>query len=116
MSAPLSASNPGDSEFSSGPGRHGHPDSDYQSARALPWETAQRDGGSKRGGYTGAMQLEALKRSDPTRSDEVQESLLYVRGNPDMFGPDQPIVQTKAKRTPNKFKQPVIRTSVDRQE
>lgn len=116
MSAPLSSDRPGRSEFSHGTSRFGHPDSDYQSTRALPWEVAQRNGGAKRGGYTGDMALMAQKRTDPTRSDEVIEEMLYVRGNPDMFGPDQPLVQEKPRRSPAKFKKPVIRTSVDRQE
>lgn len=116
MSAPLSSDRPGRSEMSHGTSRYGHPDSDYQSARALPWEVAGRVGGSKRGGFTGEMSLMAQKRTDVTRSDEVIEEMLYVRGNPDMYGPDQPIVQEKVQRAPSKYKQPVIRTSVDRQE
>lgn len=116
MSAPLSSDRPGRSEMSHGTSRFGHPDSDYQSPRKLPWEVAARNGGSKRGGYTGDMVRQAQNRTDVTRSDEVIEEMLYVRGNPDMFGPDQPLVQEKPQRTPAKFKQPVIRTSVDRQE
>ena len=116
MSAPLSSDRPGASEFSHGTSRFGHPDSDYQSARKLPWTIAERLGGARRGGMTGEMIRQAQGRIDATRSDEVIENMLYVRGNPDAFGPDQPLVQEKAKRSPAKFKQPVIRTSVDRQE
>lgn len=116
MSQPLSADNPGRSEFGHGKSRFAHPDSDYQSARALPWTVADRVGGAKRGGLTGDMIRQAQNRIDATRSDEVIEEMLYVRGNPDAFGPDQPIVQEKVQRTPQRFKQPVIRTSVDRQE
>lgn len=116
MSAPLSSDRPGRSEFSHGTSRFGHPDSDYQSARTLPWSVADRVGGSKRGGLTGDMIRQAQNRIDGTRSDEVIEDMLYVRGNPDAFGPDQPLVQEKRQVSPNRFKQPVIRTSVDRQE
>jgi hypothetical protein len=65
---------------------------------------------------TGDMIRQAQNRMDSTRSDETEESMLYVRGNPDAFGPDAPMVQTKPQRSPAKFKQPKIRTSVDRQE
>lgn len=116
MSAPLSSDRPGRSEKSHGAGRFGHPDSDYQSHRRLPWEVAQRTGGSKRGGMTGDMIRSAQNRIDATRSDEVIEEMLYVRGNPDAFGPDQPLVSEKAVRPSGRYKQPVIRTSVDRQE
>ena len=115
MSQPLSSKAPSVSEFGGGKSRHVHPDSDYQSQRTLPWEVAERSGGSKRGGYTGAMQLAAQNRTDVTRSDEVIEDMLYVNGNPDMFGPDTPIVQEPIRRAPSKYKQPIIKTSVARQ-
>lgn len=116
MSAPLSADRPGRSEFSHGTGPYPHPDSDYQSPRALPWEPAGRRGGSRRGGMTGDMIRRAQNRIDATRSDETEESMLYVRGNPDAFGPDAPLVSEKPQRPPVKFKKTIIRTSVDRQE
>jgi len=117
MTMPLSSSNPPErTEFSHGKGRAPHPDSDYQSQRNLPWETAERNGGSKRGGFTGSMQLQAQHRTDPTRSDEVIEQMLYAKGNPDMFGPDRPIVEDKVRRAPNVYRQPKIRYGVDRQD
>lgn len=116
MTAPLSSRRPGRSEFSHGTSRAAHPDSDFQTQRNLAFETADRNQGSKRGGFTAAMRLQAEYRSDPTRSDEVIEDLLYVRGNPDIYGPDQPIVQEKPHRATGRYKQPRIRTSVDRQE
>ena len=118
MTLPLSNSGyPGRSERSHGKSRAPHPDSDYQSQRSeLPWETADRESGSKRGGFTAQMRREAELRLDATNATEVVEDMLYVRGNPDAFGPDQPIVQEKLQRAPNVYKQPVPRTGVNRQE
>ena len=116
MTAPLSSRRPGRTEFSHGTSRAPHPDSDFQSQRNLPWQISDRNQGSKRGGFTAQMRREAEFRSDPTRADEDIESLLYVRGNPDMYGPDQLIVQEKPHRASGRYKQPQYRTSVDRQE
>ena len=107
----------GPSERSHGSSRHGHPDSNYQSQRKeLPFETSDRNFGSKRGGFTAQMHREAELRLDATNATEKVEDMLYVRGNPDAFGPDQPIVQEKAKIASGVYKQAVPRTGVNRQE
>lgn len=117
MTRSLSSGTPGPSEDSHGRGRFGHPDSDFQSGRAeLAWAVADRNQGSKRGGFTAAMRRQAELRTDGTRSDEIIEDMLYVKGNPDAYGPDQPIVQEPRRVAPAVFKQPVIRTGVDRQD
>ena len=115
MTMPLKANNPGESEFSHGKGRHPHPDTDFQSGRNLPWETAERNQGSKRGGFTQAMRQQAERNLDATRTDEKLEDMLYVKGNPDTGSPGEPIVQVKKKAQPTSFKQPVIRDGVIRQ-
>lgn len=116
MTRPLSSSTPGPSEESHGRSRFAHPDSDYQTGRSsLPFGVAERNQGSKRGGFTAAMRLAAEKRLDATRSDENIEDMLYVKGNPDAYGPDQPLVQEPRVVAPAVFKQPVIRHGVDRQ-
>lgn len=117
MTLPLRNQTPGQTEFSHGKSRAPHPDSDFQTARSgiLPFETAERNQGAKRGGFTQAMRQQAEQRLDATRTDENVEDMLYVNGNPDTGRPDTPIVQENVKRTPSRFKQPTIRTGVDRQ-
>lgn len=120
MTAPLSSGDPGRTEFSHGKGRFAHPDSDYQSQRTeLQWEVADRNQGSKRGGYTTAMRMQAELRSDPTNSQEIAgnnaEPMLYEYGNPDMFGPGPKLVQESVRKAPSSYKQPVLRYGVDRQ-
>lgn len=120
MTAPLSSGDPGRTEFSHGKGRFAHPDSDYQTQRPeLPWEVADRNQGSKRGGYTTAMRMQAELRSDPTNALELAgadaEPMLYEYGNPDMFGPGPKLVQESARRPSGSYKQPVVRYGVDRQ-
>lgn len=116
MTMPLRTSNVGKTEYSHGKSRAPHPDSDVQSGRGLPFETAERNQGSKRGGFTQAMRQQAERRLDATRTDEVLEDMLYVKGNPDTGSPDQPIVQEARVQRPRTFKQPKIRTGVDRQD
>jgi len=117
MTLPLSNGRPGKSERSHGRSRAGHPDSDYQSQRTeLPWEVADRNQGSKRGGFTAEMRRQAQLRMDATNATETEEEMLYVLGNPDAFGPDQPIVQEKANVAPAKYRQYTPRTGVYRQE
>ena len=120
MTLPLSAGDPGKTEFGHGPGRFAHPESDYQTARAeLPFPNTDRNQGSKRGGYTAAMRMAAELRTDPTNALEIDgdnaEPMLYEYGNPDMFGPGAKLVQVPASRSSGKFVQPVYRYGVDRQ-
>ena len=115
MTMPLKANNPGESEFSHGKGRTPHPDSDFQTGVKLPWETAERNQGAKRGGFTQAMRQQAERNLDSTRVDEKLEDMLYVKGNPDTGSIGGPLVEVKAKKRPNTFKQPVIRDGVIRQ-
>ncbi|AKU45291.1 hypothetical protein MADRUGA_1 [Mycobacterium phage Madruga] len=116
MTRPLRTSNPGKTEFSHGKSRAPHPDSDVQSGRGLPFDTAERNQGAKRGGFTQAMRQQAERRLDATRSDEVLEDMLYVKGNPDTGSPDSPIVQEARVTRPAVYRQPNIRTGVDRQD
>jgi hypothetical protein len=116
MTRPLRTGNVGKTEFSHGKSRAAHPDSDFQTGTNLPFETSVRDQGAKRGGFTQAMRQQAERRLDSTRSDENLEDMLYVKGNPDTGSPDQPIVQERAVNLPRVFKQPKIRTGVDRQD
>ena len=115
MTRPLRSSNVGKTEFSHGKSRAPHPDSDIQSGRNLAFETAARDQGSKRGGFTQSMRQQAERRLDATRTDEKIEDMLYVDGNPDTGSPGEPIVQVKKKARPTSFKQPFIRDGVIRQ-
>lgn len=118
MTLPLrNTGDPGRTERSHGKGRFGHPDSDYQSQRTeLPFEVADRDFGSKRGGFTSDMHRQAELRLDATNSTEKTEDMLYVRGNPDAFGPDMPIIQESAVRPSGANRRYVPRTGVNRQE
>lgn len=117
MTMPLrKGATPGPTEQSHGRSRAPHPDSDYQSQRTeLPWEVADRAQGAKRGGVTAQMYQEASKRLDATNNGERVEDMLYVNGNPDAFGPDEPIVKEKKRVAPRNYKQPVLRYGVDRQ-
>ena len=116
MTRPLRSSGVGKTEFSHGKSRAAHPDSDVQTGRGLSFETAARDQGSKRGGFTQAMRQQAERRLDATRTDENIEDMLYVNGNPDTGSPDSPIVQESKVVRPTTYKQPKIRTGVDRQD
>lgn len=107
---------PGRSEFSHGKGLAGNPDSDYQSQRKLMWEVAERDQGSKRGGYTASMKMQAEKRMDSTVVNETDESMLYALGNPDAFGPGPKIVQEAAVRPSGQYRIPEVRYKVTREE
>lgn len=115
MTAPIVPGRPGKTGFSHGPGRAPHPDSDFQSGRPLPWETAERNQGSKRGGFTQAMRQQAERRLDATNSNETIEEMLYALGNPDTGSPDEPIVQERQQRPAKNYKQPYVRDGVIRQ-
>lgn len=117
MTLPFSVGRPGKSERSHGTSRYGHPDSDYQTTHTeLPWEVADREQGSKRGGFTAEMRRQAELRLDATNTTETVEEMLYVLGNPDAFGPDQPIVQEQKNVAPSRYKSNTPRTGVYRQE
>jgi hypothetical protein len=111
----LSASNPGRSEFSHGKGLAGNPGSDYQSQRKLAWDVAERDQGSKRGGYTANMKMMAEKRLDSTLNDEVVEDMLYVLGNSD-YAPGPKIVKEPSIVPSGNYAAPKIRLRAERQE
>lgn len=124
---PLKNRTPGAGEFSHGPGRHAHPDSDFQTTTpagiATPFGVSPRNGGSRRGGVTDVMLMESLKRSDPTNSMEFSgdygptgaESLLGAKGNPDIFGPGPELIVGKAQRPKGSKTAPVLPTGVYRQ-
>jgi hypothetical protein len=109
MSNPLASGRPGKSQFSFGRSRYAHPDSDFQSQRSLPWEVGEDEADQVR-------DYHASLRSDPTNSMEDLSKMLYVKGNPDIYGPDQPIVQENPVRPAGRYPQPIYRTGVDRQD
>ncbi len=108
MSNPLVNGRPGKTEFSHGKSRYAHPDSDFQSQRALPWDKGEDESDLVR-------DYHASLRSDPTNSMEDLSKMLYVRGNPDLYGPDETIVQEDRVLPHGKYPQPVYRTGVTRQ-
>ena len=112
---PLKGGRPGRSEFSSGKGNWANPDSDYQSQRKLAWETADRDGGSKRGGLPGGLRLQLQRRMDSTVINETEEDMLTAYGNPDTSIPDTPLIEEAPMKPSGLYRQPNIRTGVFRQ-
>lgn len=98
----------GRTEMSFGAGRFAEPKSDFQSQRNLPWA----QGEDKRDNM---LRQQSEARTDPTNSAERIEDMPYVLGNPDMYGPDQPLIQEKVVRPSRLKKQPVLRYGVDRQ-
>jgi len=118
MTAPLRSGRPGRSEFSHGKGRFPHPDSDYQTGAKLKWEVADRNQGSKRGGFTQAMRQQAELRTDVTNPQEAigegAEEMLYVKGNPDFYSDSEPIVTEKRQTRPTVAPQPQLRYGVTR--
>jgi hypothetical protein len=107
---PLNGSTPGRTQLSFGRSRYANPRSDFQSGpQTLPWEVAEDHKDHVR-------DYHASLRSDPTNSEENLGLMLYVNGNPDLYGPDQPIVQEKAVKPAGRYKQPVPRTGVTRQQ
>lgn len=108
MSVPLVPGRPGRTQMSHGKSRYPHPDSDFQSQRNLPWEVGQDETELVR-------DYHASLRSDPTNSQEDLSQMLYVKGNPDMYGPDEEIIQEPAVRPAGKYPQPKYRTGVTRQ-
>lgn len=111
MSAPLSSGRPGRTQFSHGKGRYPHPQSDFQSQRNLPWEVGEDESDLVRGYH-------ASLRSDPTNPYEdvsPNGQMNYVKGNPDIYGPDETIIQEGPVRPAGKYPQPKYRTGVTRQ-
>lgn len=109
MSAPLSSGRPGRSEMSHGDGAYAHPDSDYQSQRALVFGQGEDARDANR-------DYRAHKRLDATNPSESVDDMLYVLGNPDGFGPGPKLVKEK-KRVPGAiYKQSEYRYGVNRQE
>ncbi len=108
MTAPLQPGRPGRTQFSHGKSRYAHPDSDFQSQRNLPWELGEDEADLVR-------DYHASLRSDPTNSQEDLTKMLYVRGNPDIYGPDEPIIQEAPVQPGGRYPQPKYRTGVERQ-
>lgn len=108
MSAPLSMGRPGRSEFSGGRGRFDNPGTDY-TPDYLPWEKSE----DKR---DVALHRQAELRLDATNSTETVEEMHTALGNPDAFGPDMPLVQEPIVRRPTVYKQPIVRTGVNREQ
>ena len=107
MTRPLSSGTPGRSPMSHGKGRFANPDSDFTRAD-LPWDRAE----DKRDVQ---LRRQAEARLDATNSAETIEDMYTTKGNPDAFGPDNPLVQERPHRRPNVFKQPVVRHGVNRE-
>ena len=91
MSAPLSAHEPGRTEMSFGTSRFSDARSDYQTGRNLPWQVGEDKRDVQR-------EIQALNRSDPTNAVEDLVRMPYVNGNPDMYGPDEPMVKERVQR------------------
>lgn len=108
MSNPLSSGRPGRSQMGFGKSRYAHPESDFQSQRNLPWTPGEDEADQVR-------DYHASLRSDPTNAQEDLSLMLYVEGNPDIYGPDQRIVQEPPVRPAGKYPQPAYRTGVTRQ-
>lgn len=115
MGMPLIPGRPGKTQMSHGKSRYPNPDSDFQSGKNLPWELGQDEVDLVR-------DYHASLRSDPTNPyEDIGEigqgngDMLYVKGNPDIYGPDETIIQEPAVRQPGKYPQPKYRTGVTRQ-
>lgn len=109
MTQPLKSGEPGRSEFSHGKGMMTNPESDFQSQRALPFAATE-------GKRAATDRRRAEFRSDPTNGAEtILPDMYYSEGNPDMFGPQPPMVREKAVRPSGKYPQPTLRYGVDRQ-
>ena len=99
MSAPLSSDRPVGLSSATERAVIAHPDSDYQSARKLPWGApTPRNGGAVTGRVYRGMILECPESYRCNEKRRSYRKYVYVRGNPDMFGPDQPLVQEKPQR------------------
>lgn len=109
MSAPLSSGRPGRSEMSHGDGAYPHPESDYQSQRALVFGQGEDARDANR-------DYRAQKRLDATNPLESVDDMLYVLGNPDGFGPGPKLVKEKKRVPTSVYKQPQYRYGVNRQE
>lgn len=107
--ADLISGTPGASEFSHGKSRYAHPGSDFQTQRKLPWAQGENETDMVR-------DYHASLRSDPTNGEEDLSLMLYVKGNPDLYGPDEPIVQEPRVIPAGKYPQPRYRTGVSRQQ
>lgn len=95
--------------MSHGKGMMAHPDSNYHRAD-LPFAEASDK-------HDATNRRRAEFRSDPTNGAEtILPDMYYERGNPDIFGPQPPMVQEGPVTPPAQFPQPVLRYGVDRQE
>jgi hypothetical protein len=106
----LKAGRPGRSEMSHGKGKEIEPLSDFQSTRSsLPGPIGEHRRDALR-------DIQANNRSDPTNAAEVLiPDGYYINGNPDMFGPDNPLVQETAHRPVGQIPFPIYRTGVYRE-
>lgn len=104
---PLSSGRPGRSEFSHGKGKYANPNSDFTRAE-LPWGPGE----DKRDVH---LQRQAELRYDATNEFETIEDMYVAKGNPDAFGPGPELVQERPLRPSGSYKQPIVRTGVDRE-
>jgi hypothetical protein len=109
MAGVIRPGRPSHTEMSFGASRFPDPTSDYQTGTNVPWAK----GPDKKDMQ---LQRQAEARLDPTSTAETTQDMYTALGNPDMFGPDQPLVQEKPNIRKNTFKQPVIRTGVSREQ
>ena len=97
------------SEMSYGAGLIKNPNSDFQSQRDLPFPQGEDETDL-------TTEYRASLRIDSTRNDEViLPDMLYVKGNPDSFGPGLPFVRTEPNRPKGNYPQPRLRGGVTRE-
>lgn len=113
VTQPLRPGTPGRSEFSHGISRFADPRSDYTHPAVIAIGIAT---GSAPDKMDVALQRQSEARSDPTNASEDLTRLMYQKGNPDMYGPDQPLVQERIQRKSGWYKQPKYRYGVARQD
>jgi len=101
-------STPGRSEMSHGRGRYPDPRSDFQSNRNLVFPQGDDENDL-------VMAYQASLRTDATVPDDViMPDMLYVKGNPDAFGPGPELVQEKPNLPRGGYPQPFLRYGVIR--
>lgn len=115
MTAPLRNTGVGRSEFSHGAGMYPHPESDYQSFRALPFPRLE----DKMVGEVGRLVADRYTDSTDATSGGAfngETENFFLKGNPDSFGPAPELVKESAQRPSGNPPQHAIRTGVIRED
>jgi hypothetical protein len=100
---------PGRSEMSHGRGLVKEPRSDFQSQRNLVFPQGD-DKTDLNTEYRASLRVDAT-----VPDDNILPDMLYVEGNPDLFGPALPLVREEPVRPVGAHPQPKLRYGVDRQ-